>query len=219
MSFWYCKKLLLLPCLLLLATPAHATQGNVLAKGIIYQAATYINHPQFGTHPSYYGNRPEQVVDINIGPSSADDEGMPLFAPEDGSVTIIHYNTNRWGYSLEWRNRSNTERIFFAHLKSIKVIGAVRAGQQIAEIGSTGGWKPHLHIESSQGWLELSGRILQPPINPYGNGMFFASNGPVPAARPLARQFITMPLENRIHSVELGGGQFYIHSFNLQNSK
>jgi hypothetical protein len=157
---------------------AQATQGHVLAKGLVYQAATYMRHPQFGTHPSYYGCRPEQVVDINIGAHSHDDEGMPLFAPEDGTVRIVHRNTNAWGHSLEWRNLAGTERLFLAHLKNIWAIGAVRAGERIAEIGGTGGWKPHLHIESSRGWLELSGSIVAPPVNPYGNGMFFVSNGP-----------------------------------------
>ena len=188
--------------------PVHATQGHVLAKGMVYQAATYMHHPRFGTHPSYYGNRPGQVVDINIGASSHDDEGMPLFAPEDGIVRIVHRNTNAWGHSLEWRNLAGTERLFLAHLKSIWAIGAVRAGEQIAEIGGTGGWRPHLHIESSRGWLELSGRIVVPPINPYGNGMFFVSNGPAVKRyeqRP-PEFFAVEPAELELHSrLELGG--------------
>jgi len=197
--------------ILLTAWPfsAQATQGHVLAKGVAYQAATYIQHPHFGTHSSYYGNRPEQVVDINIGADSHDDEGMPLFAPEDGTVRIVHRNTNAWGYSLEWRNRAGTERLFLAHLKHVWAVGTVLAGQEIAEIGGTGGWRPHLHIESSRGWLELSGSIVSPPVNPWGNGMFFVSSGPAPAGRTPERPkwfFAVKP--NLIlprNSLELGG--------------
>uniref|UniRef100_UPI004056B8EB M23 family metallopeptidase n=1 Tax=Candidatus Electronema sp. TaxID=2698783 RepID=UPI004056B8EB len=195
--------------ILLTAWPfsAQATQGHVLGKGMVYQAATYIRHPQFGTHPSYYGCRPEQVVDINIGANSHDDEGMPLFAPEDGTVRIVHRNTNAWGHSLEWRNLAGTERLFLAHLKNIWAVGAVRAGQQIAEIGGTGGWKPHLHIESSRGWLELSGSIVAPPVNPYGNGMFFVSNGPAGSRSDQPREFFAVePTEIEPHGpLELGG--------------
>jgi murein DD-endopeptidase MepM/ murein hydrolase activator NlpD len=191
------------------SSPAQATRGNVLAKGIVYQAATYISHPRYGTHPSYYGNPPEQVVDINIGTNSDDDYGMPLFAPEDGTVTVIHRNSNAWGYSLEWRNRAGTERLFMAHLKCIVQVGSVLAGQKIAEIGGTGGWKPHLHIESSKGWLALSGCIVRPPVNPYGNGTLHVSNGPAPlqgffAPPPIiAKQFF--PQRNGT-VMELGGG-------------
>jgi hypothetical protein len=185
----------------------HATPGHVLAKGVVYQAATYIQHPRFGTHSSYYGCLPEQVVDINIGANSHDDEGMPLFAPEDGTVRIIHHNTNAWGYSLEWRNLAGTERLFLAHLKNIWAVGAVRAGQQIADIGGTGGWKPHLHIESSRCWLELSGSIVVPPVNPYGNGMFFVSSGPADSRSDQPREFFAVePTEIEPRSrLELGG--------------
>ncbi|CAK8717392.1 hypothetical protein GCAAIG_06820 [Candidatus Electronema halotolerans] len=164
---------------LLIAASAQASQGDVLAAGTIYQAATYIDHPKYGTHPSYYGNPPEQVVDINIGTNSFDDYGMLLFAPEDGTVRVVYDNTNAWGYAIEWENMAGTERLFMAHLKSIFVMGAVLAGEQIGEIGGTGGWKPHLHIESSQGWLELSGRTIVPPVNPEGHGAFYLSKGPL----------------------------------------
>ncbi|WP_417914225.1 M23 family metallopeptidase [Candidatus Electronema sp. JM] len=202
--------LLLLSALFLLAAPAEATQGNILAKGLVYQAATYIGHPKYGTHPSYYGNRPEQVVDINIGAGSDDDEGLPLFAPEDGNVAIIHRNTDAWGYSLEWRKQDGGERLFLAHLKKIVRAGAVRAGEKIAELGGTGGWKPHLHIESAIGWLELSGGIVIPPVNPSGNGMFVVSNGPADTMRrhTLAPPFVTItPQRQAVKNVtELGGG-------------
>lgn len=163
------------------ALPAAATQGDVLAAGTVYQAATYINYPPYGTHPSFYGNPPDQVVDINIGENSFDDDGMPLFAPEDGMVRVVYDNTNAWGYALEWENAAGTERLFMAHLKVIMVSGAVLAGEQIGAIGGTGGWKPHLHIESSQGWVELSGRKVVPPINPDGHGEFYRSTGPLTA--------------------------------------
>ncbi|MCI5145690.1 MAG: hypothetical protein D3923_09195, partial [Candidatus Electrothrix sp. AR3] len=52
-------------------------------------------------------------------------------------------------------------------------------GEKIGELGGTGGWNPHLHIESSMGWVELSGREVHPPINPQGNGIVYISNGPV----------------------------------------
>jgi murein DD-endopeptidase MepM/ murein hydrolase activator NlpD len=172
-------KVIFLSLFLLIAASAQASQGDVFAEGILYQAATYINHPKYGTHPSFYGNPPEQVVDVNIGASSFDDDGMALFAPEDGTVRVVHDNTNAWGYAIEWENETGTERLFMAHLKSIFVRGAVLAGEQIGEIGGTGGWKPHLHIESSQGWLELSGRTVLPPVNPEGHGAFYLSNGPL----------------------------------------
>ena len=199
--------------ILLIAVPlsALASQGHLLAKGMIYQAATYMQHPRFGTHPSYYGNRPEQVVDINIGANSRDDEGMPLYAPEDGMVRVIHHNTNAWGLSLEWCNVSGTERLFLAHLKSIWAVGAVRAGELIAEIGGTGGWRPHLHIESSQGWLELSGSIIVPPVNPSGNGMFFVSNGPASSSPEQPQDYFAVePTEPESHSrLELGGNGIF----------
>ena len=163
------------------ASPAAASQGDVLAAGTVYQAATYIDHPKYGTHPSFYGNPPEQVVDINIGTNSFDDDGLPVFAPEDGTVRVVYDNTNAWGYAVEWENTAGTERLFMAHLKSIFVQGAVLSGEQIGEIGGTGGWKPHLHIESSQGWVELSGRKVVPLVNPKEHGAFYLSKGPLAA--------------------------------------
>lgn len=195
---------------LLLASPAEATQGNVFAKGVVYQAATYVGHPKYGTHPSYYGNSPEQVADINIGEDSGDDEGTPLFAPEDGAVTIIHNNTDSWGYSIEWRNAAGTERLFLAHLKCIITVGSVQAGEKIGEIGGTGGWNPHLHIESAAGWVVLSGRELRPPVNPHGNGMLYVSNGPADqrsfSANSSAEFLTAEPSESYREIIGLGGG-------------
>jgi hypothetical protein len=203
---------------LLIAAQAGATEGHVLAKGTVFNAATYVGHPKYGTHPSYYGNSPEQVADINIGEGSWDDDGTPLFAPEDGIVTIIHYNTDNWGHSIEWRNAAGTERLFLAHLRRINAVGLVHSGEEIGEIGGTGGWNPHLHLESASGWIVLSGRELRPPVNPRGNGQLYVSNGPLPADKDDApadeESVVAIPAANgSVHDLaptqDSGGGQHF----------
>ncbi|WP_417908944.1 peptidoglycan DD-metalloendopeptidase family protein [Candidatus Electronema sp. PJ] len=161
--------------------PAMATEGDVFAKGTKYNVATYDKTNPLGggvNHPSKYKHSYLMPVDINIG-SGDKDAGTILYAPEDGTVTKIYNNTNAWGYAIEWSNKSGSEKLFLAHLQEITKEGDVDAGDEIGKLGGTGGWSPHLHIESSKGWLELSGKKIHPPLNPPGNGDLYISKGPL----------------------------------------
>jgi hypothetical protein len=154
-----------------------ATEGDVFAKGTKYKAATYdfTNSCCKGkNHPSRFGHPYSMVADINVEPT---DCNLPLYAPEDGTVTIDS-STGGWGKSIMWTNGAET--LFLAHLNNFGATGSVDSGKIIGYLGSTGiGTGCHLHIESSLGWLELSGKIVVPTLNPPGNGKQYTSKGPI----------------------------------------
>jgi len=169
----YDKILLSLVCCiitLLSANIAKATIGDVYAQGTIYNAATY------SSHPSYFGHSDKlNVVDLNVGSGSADCN-VPIYAPEPGgTVTKIYINNSGWGNAITWTKGS--ESIFIAHLSAFENHGSVDGGEVIGYVGSTGNSTScHLHIESNQGRLVLSGDQIIPEY--WYNGPPYTSGGP-----------------------------------------
>jgi uncharacterized protein (TIGR02145 family)/uncharacterized repeat protein (TIGR02543 family) len=150
---------------------SHATQGDIYAKGTVYNAATY------QTHPSYFKHTDKlNVVDLNVG-SGSYDCGMELYAPESGGVVTKRYiNDSGWGNAITWEKGS--VEIFFAHLSQFGATGLVNGGDVIGYVGTTGvSTNCHLHIESNQGRLVLSGNQIVPEF--WYNGPAYTSQGPI----------------------------------------
>lgn len=165
-----CLFMMLCLILCILVSQAHATDGDVYAKGTVYNAATYVSHP------SYFGHSDKlNVVDLNVGSGSADCN-LPLYAPEEGgTVRIIYTNDAGWGNAITWTKGS--ESLFLAHLSGFGDTGSVDGGI-IGYVGTTGDSSScHLHIESNQGRLLLSGNMIIPEY--WYNGPAYTSGGPI----------------------------------------
>lgn len=146
------------------ARVASASSGDVYAKGTVYCASDHRNHGQ------YSGFGPP--IDLNVG-SGSDDHGWPLYAPEDGHVTVL--GGSGWGNAVAWSTESDwrnaTEALFMAHLSAIVKTGPVDAGDLIARVGNTGHSDgAHLHMgRRSKGVaaeLVLSGQRIVPAADP-----------------------------------------------------
>lgn len=175
---------LVLPSLLLTAcwsVPATATKGDFFAKGTGYDTLTY------GGHWAKCDGKP---IDINVKQAPNDeleivpvknDEGIPLYAPEDGWVEEYAANDPLFGKNIYWISDSG-EKLFLAHLKQIDKTGRVYGGQKIGELGKSGSpWplpdgryssSPHLHIERCGGDLVLSGKIVEATDEQGEKGLF-----------------------------------------------
>jgi hypothetical protein len=152
--------------------PATATEGDIFEKGVKYWTTTYQGHP----------SRCGTPIDINIG-SGYDDNGIPLYAPENGTIesALAYSAPYGWGNNIYYISNSG-EKLFLAHLQHPGKLGSVKAGDKIGEIGNTGcKWKvppgydpcsPHLHIERCNGQLQLSGTKIKA-------GNTYTSKGPV----------------------------------------
>ena len=153
---------------LALATPAHATQSDVFAAGVGYCASTYRGH---GTMAGF-----GPAVDINVGRGEAD-SGHPLYAPADGTVTVV--GGSGWGRTIIWTSRDGREQLQLAHLRADSPLTSrnVRAGELIGRMGRTGtATGVHLHIarrlDGRPAPLVLSGQRISPP-----NGMAESCDG------------------------------------------
>lgn len=151
--------------ILLLGTTsvAYALNGDFFEKGTVYRYATYTNHS------NKYGAGDDATIDINLGPNSDSDNGEHLYAPEDGTVTLLGYNS-AYGNQLEYTSNSG-EKFHLAHLQNIAVTtsGPIKGGAPLAQIGNSGiddstglNWPYHLHLAGS-GRITLSGNTLNPP--------------------------------------------------------
>jgi len=94
--------------------------------------------------------------------------GTPLVAPVAGTVTWKANQPSGGGIYVVIRGASDQRDYVFMHLKRGSVLvaagDAVSAGQQFAEVGSTGASSgPHLHFEIwIGGWWERGGAPLDP---------------------------------------------------------
>jgi Ca2+-binding RTX toxin-like protein len=152
------------------ATPARGAAGDVYEKGIEWCASTYSGH---GTLSGF-----GPPLDLN-GKGGVNDEGWPVHAPEDGSVTIDNTTAdgNGWGNAIIWKSADGTEKIHMAHLKSFGETGKVSAGEVIGYVGHTGqATGPHLHVAAQQNGkaaqVELHGELIQA-------GQCYVSKGPI----------------------------------------
>jgi murein DD-endopeptidase MepM/ murein hydrolase activator NlpD len=79
-------------------------------------------------------------------------KGTPLVAPHAGTVEFVGYQARAAGHYLVLDGDGEDYDYVFMHLRSGSTLVTqgqrVRAGQQLAEVGSTGGSSgPHLHFE------------------------------------------------------------------------
>ena len=153
------------------AVPARGAAGDLYEKGIEWCASTYPGH---GTLSGF-----GPPLDLN-GKGGVNDEGWPIHAPEDGSVTIDSTVSegNGWGNAIIWKSADATEKIHMAHLKSFGETGKVSAGEVVGYVGHTGeATGPHLHVAAQRNGkpaqLELHGEIIKA-------GSCYISKGPIP---------------------------------------
>ena len=152
-------------------TPAGAAAGDLYAKGIEWCASTYPGH---GTLSGFGA-----PLDLN-GKGGVNDLGWPVFAPEDGTVSIYSKvsDGDGWGNSIIWTSADGSEKIHMAHLDGFEETGAVSAGDKIGRVGKTGEASgPHLHVSAQRNGdpaqVELHGKIIHA-------GQCYVSKGPLP---------------------------------------
>lgn len=108
----------------------------------------------------------------HCGIDMAHSEGSPVYAAKDGTVSWAGYKDS-FG-NLVIIDHGDDMETYYAHCSRLDVLNGqqVKAGQQIAAVGSTGNSTgPHLHFEVRIGgsaqdpaqWLDLSSKD---PINP-----------------------------------------------------
>ena len=93
-------------------------------------------------------------------------EGVPVVAPTAGTITYTKYQSHGAGYWVLERAADGRD-FFFAHCRrgSFAVVEgqAVRAGQQLCQVGSTGDASgPHLHFEIWVGGWRTGGDFVDP---------------------------------------------------------
>jgi murein DD-endopeptidase MepM/ murein hydrolase activator NlpD len=93
--------------------------------------------------------------------------GTPVVAPRDGVVETVGYQARGAGHYLVLDGDGEDYDYVFMHLRrgSISVAGGarVRIGQQLGEVGSTGGSSgPHLHFEIWVGGWFTGGKPIDP---------------------------------------------------------
>src|SRR6266540_1577596 len=161
-----------LVAVLLLGTGiAHATNGDIYAKGVNWCASTYAGHD------TLEGFGPPRDLNVNGG----DDYGSPLYAPAEGSVRIYSSESwgDGWGNSIIWTSRDGREEIQMAHLSSFGKTGHVHGGALVGRVGNTGRSDgPHVHSaerrDGHPATLVLGGHAVDA-------GRCYSSGGPIVA--------------------------------------
>jgi murein DD-endopeptidase MepM/ murein hydrolase activator NlpD len=93
--------------------------------------------------------------------------GVPVVSPLSGTVAFVDFQKGGAGHYIVI-NADDGRSLFFAHLLtgsiSVSAGDRVSAGQQIAQVGSTGSSSgPHLHFEIWEGgWRDRGGRPIDP---------------------------------------------------------
>jgi len=111
---------------------------------------------------SEFGYRIDPFTGRHKGHSGIDlaaPQGTPIRAALDGTVLFARYKTTGYGYHLAIDHGGGFVT-FYAHCSKILVTEgqAVKAGDIIAEVGSTGrSTGPHLHFE-----VRINGEIQNP---------------------------------------------------------
>jgi murein DD-endopeptidase MepM/ murein hydrolase activator NlpD len=111
---------------------------------------------------SEFGYRTDPFTGRHKGHSGIDlaaPQGTPIRAALDGTVLFARYKTTGYGYHLAIDHGGGFVT-FYAHCSKILVTEgqAVKAGDIIAEVGSTGrSTGPHLHFE-----VRINGEIQNP---------------------------------------------------------
>ncbi|HPA72798.1 MAG TPA: peptidoglycan DD-metalloendopeptidase family protein [Spirochaetota bacterium] len=122
------------------------------------------------------------------------DAGIPVYAAADGVVRLVYDGNpdhNEAGNNNEVYIDHGYGRIsYYAHLRKgipVKAGERVRAGQEIARLGSSGGQGPHLHfgIKEWDEWIDpfagksnrIAPRFKNQPDYPYNKGTCIAQYG------------------------------------------
>ena len=102
---------------------------------------------KFGTTREKFGGKMHRGIDITNA------EGTPIYAPADGTITVVssNYNGNpKYGHVVVLETVGGVKTVF-AHLQDSQVSSGqtVIKGTQIARLGNTGqSTGPHVHIET-----------------------------------------------------------------------
>ena len=104
---------------------------------------------------------------IHQGQDIAAAEGTPVVAPYAGVITWRAYQASGAGYYLVLQGNNEPYNYVFMHLQQGSMLvtkgAVVQAGQQIANVGNTGGSEgPHLHFEIWNGPWFNGGKPIDP---------------------------------------------------------
>ncbi len=104
---------------------------------------------------------------IHQGQDIAAAQGTPVVAPYAGVITWRAYQASGAGYYLVLAGNNEPYNYVFMHLQQGSLLvakgAAVQAGQQIANVGNTGGSEgPHLHFEIWNGPWYSGGKPIDP---------------------------------------------------------
>ena len=137
--------------------PAPPTSGS----GVFPVRGTY----SFGNEGSRFGAG--RSGHSHEGQDLAAAEGTPVVAPLNGTVAFVDFQKGGAGWYVVI-NADDGRSLFFAHLQtgtiSVTAGSPVRAGSQIANVGTTGSRTgPHLHFEIWEGgWRDRGGHPIDP---------------------------------------------------------
>ena len=119
----------------------------------------------FGGADARFGAR--RTGHTHQGQDIAAAEGTPVVAPYAGVITWRAYQASGAGYYLVLAGNNEPYNYVFMHLQQGSLLVAkgavVQAGQQIANVGNTGGSEgPHLHFEIWNGPWYNGGKPIDP---------------------------------------------------------
>lgn len=110
---------------------------------------------EFGCRIDPFTGKASGHTGLDLGAST----GMPIRAVLDGTVLFVRYKTTGYGYHLAIDHGGGFVTLY-GHCSKIRVTEgqAVKAGENIAEVGSTGrSTGPHLHFE-----IRINGEMKNP---------------------------------------------------------
>lgn len=151
--------------------PTYGEAFNAWSNGLPLSDAPFVGADGFcsplgegwrGMVTSEFGYRTDPFTGRHKGHSGIDlaaPQGTPIRAALDGTVLFARYKTTGYGYHLAIDHGGGFVT-FYAHCSKILVTEgqAVKAGDIIAEVGSTGrSTGPHLHFE-----VRINGEIQNP---------------------------------------------------------
>ena len=147
--------------------------GLFAGGGVVWPTTFRSLSPQYPGHTG---------IDISI-PGTAD-YGLPVFAAHSGFARNINYGSSSYGNSV-WLQGNDGFTTIYGHLSAAGRMGAVKAGDQIGNIGSTGNSTgPHLHFEVRPGGTPAAA-LSYLAGSPVFSGAKAASSGS--SLNPLAR--------------------------------
>lgn len=136
------------------AKKAEAVSNASSVNGVVFSVA-----PTSGRISSRYGANESIRDHTHKGLDIAASNGTPIYAAADGVVTYAQYNNGGYGYLVKISHGNGVET-YYGHCSKLYVSAgqSVKAGDQIAAVGSTGySTGNHLHFE-----IRLNGEQVDP---------------------------------------------------------